>query len=103
MFFKIIFIMKKISRKNLSLDKEVIASLSESEMQSVVGGSKILPPSESMEVKGPSQLYTECGPNCGETSVEVRCEPVPWSMDPEICEAHELTESATCPLRPVTS
>ena len=51
--------MKNLSKKNLRIDKEVIASLSENEMQSVVGGNGTLPPPESMEVKCPSQLYTE--------------------------------------------
>ena len=55
--------MKNLSKKNLRIDKEVIASLSEGEMQSVVGGSEIVPEPETVTVC-PTQLNSDCARSC---------------------------------------
>lgn len=55
--------MKKIAKKNLKLDKEVIASLSENEMVGVTGGG--IPPETKDNPRCPAPMTDK--PNCTET------------------------------------
>lgn len=84
--------MKKIVKKNLKLDKEVIASLSENEMAIIAGGGSALY-SANVDPNCPRVPMTD-KPNCTET-INKECE-LPSQTEDKFCMGYTTNFSADC-------